>query len=331
VPKDVGIVIRSDMVADYDSVLRRVRVADAAGVHSVWVTESWGRDAFTLLSLLAANTEQIRLATGIVNVFSRTPSALAQHFATLDELSGGRAIVGLGVSGPRTILDFHGVPFDRPLARLRESVEIINRTLARSQEPYRGSIYRIDRPLPIQFEPVRDHIPVFIASMTPRSVRQTAQVADGWLPNWSPLSGLAEAISAYRAEARAAGRSATVRAPRPLVLTQDVEAGELANRRMLAFYVARMGGFFADNLIQLGHGELVAEIRHAFDTGGRDHAASVIPEAISRDISQVTNSIDAAHHRLEEQAKAGVDIHTVEINGYDDRATKGLLKELVEQ
>src|SRR5882672_2699885 len=115
---------------DFKAVIERAKIADAAGIHSIWVAEAWGRDAFTLLTLLAEHTRKIRLATGIVNSYSRTPAALAQHFGTLDELSEGRMIIGLGTSGPQVIEHFHGVKFDPPLTRLREYVDVINSLIA---------------------------------------------------------------------------------------------------------------------------------------------------------------------------------------------------------
>src|SRR5229473_7928349 len=119
---------------DYDQALARVRLAEEAGVDTAWVAEAWGRDCFSILALMARETRRIKLGTGIVNTYSRTPAALAQHFATLDEISGGRMIIGLGTSGPQVIEHFHGVKFNPPLTRMKEYIEIIN-TLMRN-EPF---------------------------------------------------------------------------------------------------------------------------------------------------------------------------------------------------
>ena len=115
---------------DYDQALARVRLAEEAGVDTAWVAEAWGRDCFSILALMARETRRMHLGTGIVNTYSRTPAALAQHFATLDEISGGRMIIGLGTSGYRVIEHWHGVPFQPSLTRLREYVEIIRMILA---------------------------------------------------------------------------------------------------------------------------------------------------------------------------------------------------------
>src|ERR1700742_3211670 len=117
-----------------------VKLADDSGVDSVWVTENWGQDPFTLLSLLAYETKRIKLATGIVHIYARSPAVLAQHVATLDQLSGGRVILGLGPSGPRVVEHFHGVKFEKPLTRMREYVDIINLLLRGDKLVYDGAI-----------------------------------------------------------------------------------------------------------------------------------------------------------------------------------------------
>src|SRR5262245_27595992 len=167
---------------DYAQACARVCSAEAAGVDTVWVAEAWGRDCFTILTLLAQATTRIKLGTGIVNCYSRTPAALAQHFATLDEFSGGRMIIGLGTSGHRVMEHFHGVPFQPSLTRLREYVEIIRILLAGEPLKYQGRLFRLERGFRLRFPPVRSSIPIFIASRTPKSVAQTAALADGWIP-----------------------------------------------------------------------------------------------------------------------------------------------------
>jgi alkanesulfonate monooxygenase SsuD/methylene tetrahydromethanopterin reductase-like flavin-dependent oxidoreductase (luciferase family) len=118
------------------------RLAEAAGYHSVWVPEAFGSDAMTLLGLIAGHTSRLGLASGIVNVFSRTPALLAQSFATLDEMSEGRAIIGLGVSGPMVVEQWHGLPFDKPLTRMRETVEIVRLALNGERVNYDGATFK---------------------------------------------------------------------------------------------------------------------------------------------------------------------------------------------
>src|ERR1700688_4961753 len=184
---------------DFKGMIERARAADDAGAHSIWVAEAWGRDAFTSLTLLAEHTRRIGLATGIVNTYSRTPGALAQHFATLDELSGGRMIIGLGTSGPQVIEHFHGVAFNPPLTRMREYVDIINLLMTGQPLNYDGKLFKLKRGFTLRFEPPRKHIPIYIASLNQKSVEFTAQKADGWLPVMIPLGRLKDAITDFRA------------------------------------------------------------------------------------------------------------------------------------
>ena len=154
-----------------EQVIRDAKVADEAGVDSLFVAETWGHDAFTLLTLLARETKRIKLGTAIVNIYSRSPGALAQHFATLDQLSGGRMLIGLGTSGPNVIEHFHGVKFEKPFTRTREYVEIINMLLRQEKLDYDGDVFKLARGFTLRFTPVRPHIPIWIASITPKSVQ----------------------------------------------------------------------------------------------------------------------------------------------------------------
>ena len=191
---------------DFKALIDRARIADQAGIHSIWVAEAWGRDAFTLLTLLAEHTVNAQLATSIVNTYSRTPAALAQHFGTLDELSGGRMIAGIGTSGPNVIEHFHGVKFNPPLTRMREYVDIFNMLMAGAPLNYNGKIFKLGRGFTLRFDPVRKHIPIFIASLNRKSVEYTAQAADGWMPVMIPLSGLKRSIDEFRGMVSAAAR-----------------------------------------------------------------------------------------------------------------------------
>src|SRR3989454_5328195 len=156
--------------------------AEALGFDSVWVPEAWGTDAISLLGALAARTQRIRLGTGIVNVFSRTPSLLGQTAATLDLISNGRFILGLGTSGRQVVSGWHGMRFDRPLQRMRETVEIVRRVLRQERLRFDGEIFTLDQGLKLLARPVRPTVPIFLATLTPAGLRLTGEVADGWIP-----------------------------------------------------------------------------------------------------------------------------------------------------
>jgi F420-dependent oxidoreductase-like protein len=301
---------------DFKALIERAKIADQAGIHSIWVAEAWGRDAFTMLTLLAEHTKKVQLGTSIVNIYSRTPAALAQHFATLDELSGGRMIIGLGTSGPQVIEHFHGIKFNPPLTRLKEYVDIINLVMAGTPLNYNGKVFKLSRGFTIRFEPVRKHIPIFIASLNQKSVEFTAQKADGWLPVMIPLSGLGRAISDFRAIAKAAGRdpkSVEVKAPGAVIVTKNVDRARAGQAGTVAFYAARMGTFYSEQLTRFGFGDEVRKIKEAWDSGGSKAGTEAVPEKM---LSQLGYSGDAngARERIAAQEAAGAELHAVEID-----------------
>ena len=166
--------------ADMIAVAQR---ADALGYHSLWTGESWGRDLFTVLTMLACNTQTVKLGTGIATVFSRTPAIIAQSIASLDSISEGRAILGLGTSGRIVIENWHGLPYKKPLARTREYIEIIRQALAGEQVNHQGELFQLSR-FRMTARPVQQKVPIYLASLGPKNLELTGQIADGWLPAW---------------------------------------------------------------------------------------------------------------------------------------------------
>jgi alkanesulfonate monooxygenase SsuD/methylene tetrahydromethanopterin reductase-like flavin-dependent oxidoreductase (luciferase family) len=307
---------------DYQAIIERAKLADSAGIHSVWVAEAWGRDAFTLLTLLAEHTRKLQLATSIVNIYSRTPAALAQHFGTLDELSGGRMIIGLGTSGPQVIEHFHGIRFNPPLTRLREYVDIINTLISGTPLNYDGKVFKLGRGFTLRFEPVRKHIPIFIASLNRNSVEFTAQKTDGWLPVMIPLGSLKKAVGDFRAVTKAAGRdpnSVMVKAPGAVTVTNNLERAQAAHAGTVAFYAARMGTFYSEQLTRFGFGDEVNKIKEAFNTGGAKAGTAAVTPKMMSELGYV-GGVDGAIERLRAQDEAGVDLHSVEIDVGNDPA-----------
>jgi alkanesulfonate monooxygenase SsuD/methylene tetrahydromethanopterin reductase-like flavin-dependent oxidoreductase (luciferase family) len=304
---------------DFKALIERAKIADEAGIHSMWIAEAWGHDAFTLLTLLAEHTKKIHLGTSIVNIYSRTPAALAQHFGTLDELSGGRMIIGLGTSGPQVIEHFHGIKFNPPLTRLKEYVDIINLIMAGTPLNYNGKIFKLGRGFTMRFEPIRKHIPIFIASLNQKSVEFTAQKADGWLPVMIPVSGLPRAIAEFQAIAKAAGRdpkAVEVKAPGGLVITKNVERAKAGQAGTIAFYAARMGTFYSEQLTRFGFGEEVRTIKQAWDSGGSKAGTEAVSDKMLSQLGYV-GDVNGARERLLEHEKAGADLHAVEIDARD--------------
>src|SRR3954462_15600160 len=195
-PRRYGAAVKLSTQLAYDGNPRAAADAvvalERAGLDTVWVAEVYGFDSPTLMGYLAARTETVEIGSAILNVYSRTPGVLAQTAAGLDNVSGGRAVLGLGASGPQVIEGWHGVPYDKPLGRTREVVEIVRAALRRETLRYDGKVFQLPlppdqgtglgKPLKMLTRPERPSIPIYIAALGPKSVEGTAEYADGWLP-----------------------------------------------------------------------------------------------------------------------------------------------------
>jgi alkanesulfonate monooxygenase SsuD/methylene tetrahydromethanopterin reductase-like flavin-dependent oxidoreductase (luciferase family) len=314
---------------DREDVFRRARIADEAGVDSVFVAEAWGQDAFTLLTQLVERTSRIKLGTGIINYYSRSPAALAQTFGTLDEISQGRMIIGLGASSANVIEHFHGIPFNPTLARMKETIEVINLLIAGQPLNYEGKWFKVSRGFTLRFQTYRDHIPVYVASFRPRAVKLVAEVADGWMPGWIPIQRAQGEVERFRAHAAAAGRdpaSLTVRAPGRVVVTPNPEKARDEAKANLAFYVARMGDYYYEQLCDMGFADECNVIRRAWREEGSAAAYAAVADDLV-DALGAYGSVEECRDRLIEQDEAGVTLHTVAVQGVESEAEEGRIYE----
>ncbi len=301
---------------DPQKLFERVKVADEVGVDSMWVAEAWGRDCFTLLTMAADRTRRIRLATGIVNVYSRTPAALAQHFATLDEISGGRMIAGFGTSGAQVIEHFHGVKFEPSLTRMREVIEIFNTLLSHEPLTYKGKLFKLERGFKLRFTPKRSHIPIHLATLNPKALDLTASHANGWLPVMIPIDQLAGEIKAMRKRIEDAGRDPAafeIHAPGGVtVVTGGArERAEAAHAGTVAFYIGRMGVYYARQLERFGFQSEVAAVKEAWNSGSAA-AMAAVPPAMRARLGTV-GDVEECRERLATEKEAGADIHRVNV------------------
>jgi alkanesulfonate monooxygenase SsuD/methylene tetrahydromethanopterin reductase-like flavin-dependent oxidoreductase (luciferase family) len=323
-----------DWQGSFDPVrlFERVKIADEIGVHSLWVAEAWGRDCFTLLAMAADRTKQIRLATGIVNVFSRTPAALAQHFATLDEVSGGRMIAGFGTSGAQVIEHFHGVKFEPSLTRMRETIEIFDTLIRHEPLKYDGKLFKLERGFKLRFTPKRPHIPIHLATLNPKALDLTASHADGWLPVMIPIEALAGEVNTMRQRITDAGRDPAafaVHAPGGVtVATGDARArAEAAQAGTIAFYIGRMGVYYARQLERFGFESEVAVVRDAWKDGSAA-ALAAVPPAMRKRLGTV-GDVEECRERLAAEEKAGTDLHRVNVVTDDLKTYAATLEKLM--
>ncbi len=302
---------------DRERVFERVKIADDAGVDTCFVAEAWGRDAFTLLTQLAERTSRIQLGTGIVNYYSRSPAALAQHFGTLDELSGGRMIIGLGASSANVIEHFHGVPFNPPLARMREVVQIINMLMANQPLEFQGKVFHMERGFTLRFRPVREHIPVYIASFRPTATKVVAQVADGWMPTMIPIQRAKQETEKFMGYVTKAGRDPAQMTVRFLGVTvaKDRERALQGAKAGTAFYIARMGDFYYQQLSEMGFADEANAIRRAWKEGGSGAGIAAVTDDLSDSLGFI-GDVDQCRDRLAEEEAAGINLHNVSVAGY---------------
>jgi F420-dependent oxidoreductase-like protein len=287
--------------------LEKVLEAEKLGFDIVFTAESWGSDAFSPLAWYGAHTSRIKLGTSIVQMSARTPSSTAMHALTMDHLSGGRLVLGLGLSGPQVVEGWYGQPFSKPLARTREYVDIVRQVLARQAPvtspgphfpmPYTGpGSMGLGKPLRPITHPLRSDLPILLGSEGPKNVALTAEIADGWLPiYYSPRVGdmyrgwLAEGFA--RPGARRQAQDFEIASNCSVVVTDDRERVLETMKPMLGFYIGGMGAkevnFHKNVFARMGYQKEAEQIQDLFLEGKRDEAIAAVPLDMVSDISLV--------------------------------------------
>ncbi|MGW0777040.1 LLM class F420-dependent oxidoreductase [Streptomyces sp. NPDC002835] len=279
--------------------LELAREAERLGYDSVWTAEAWGSDAFTPLAWIAAHTSRIRLGTAVAQMAARTPTATAMHALTLDHLSGGRMMLGLGLSGPQVVEGWYGRPFPKsPLTATREYVDVVRQVLARRgpvelagrfhSHPYTGGDGTgTGKPLRPITHPLRADLPLLLGAEGPKNIAQTTRIADGWLPlYWSPLrtdvyeSSLSDLPKGFMVAPMARAR-----------VCDDIAEGLLPVKAMLGFYIGGMGhaarNFHAGLMARMGFEEAARRIQELFLAGRREEAVRAVPDDFADEISLV--------------------------------------------
>jgi alkanesulfonate monooxygenase SsuD/methylene tetrahydromethanopterin reductase-like flavin-dependent oxidoreductase (luciferase family) len=313
--------------------LEVTKIADDLGYEMVCVSEAWGISVLPWLAIAARETKQIKLGTAIINDYSRTPAAAAQEFAALDVISGGRMMLGLGSSAPAVVEQFHGVPFGRPLTRLREYVEIFKLLIRGDRLVYEGSEFQLTRGFTLDYHRPRNDIPVYIAAITPRSIRQTAEIADGIIPIHWPKERFRELRADLDTYAREAGRdaSALTIAPHMSVWitdgTNDKEQWHSAKEH-LSQYINRMGDFYWQMFERFGYEAEVSASRAAFAERNREAAIHAVSERMVRDID-VIGSVEEAREQLQERSDLGADLQLLKKLPSEPREAGRILEALI--
>lgn len=303
--------------------LELAREADRLGYAVAWAAEAYGSDAATVLAWVAAQTERIDVGSAIFQIPGRTPALTAMTAATLDTLSGGRFRLGLGVSGPQVSEGWHGVRFDRPLARTREYVAIVKLALSRRKVAYDGEFFTLPLPdgpgkaLVLTVHPTRASIPIYLAAIGPKNLELTGEIADGWLAIFFAPESASEhlaAIAAGRAKVGKTLEGFDVVPTVPVVIGADVAACADAVRAYSALYIGGMGSreknFYNQLVVRMGYDAEAAEVQEKYLARDYDGAAAAVPfEFIDR--TSLLGPRERIQERLHAYAAAGVTTLTV--------------------
>ncbi|MEJ7789760.1 MAG: LLM class F420-dependent oxidoreductase [Thermoleophilaceae bacterium] len=319
--------------------------AESAGFDSVWAAEAYGSDTATVLAWLASNTERIKIGSAIFQMPARTPAMTAMTAATLDNISDGRMILGIGSSGPQVAEGWHGQPFARQLQRTREYVEIVRKALARERLEYKGEIYELPLPdgpgkaLKLTIGPVQERIPIYVAAIGPKNTQLTGEIADGWLPTFfSPehvgeFRSLLEEGAARAGNGKALDDSFDIAPMVNLSIDDDVDRARDAMRPVLALYVGGMGSrdknFYNALVRRYGFEEAADEVQELYLSGKKEEAAAALPAELI-DQTSLCGPKELVAERLAVYRDAGVGTLICTPMAFDPDERKRMIRDVAE-
>ena len=299
--------------------LALVKEAESVGFESVWAAEAYGSDAATVLAWIAGQTERIKVGSAIFQMPGRTPAMTAMTAATLDHLSNGRLLLGIGSSGPQVAEGWHGQPFAKQLQRTREYVAIVRKALARERLEFDGEVYKLPLPdgpgkvLKLMIAPVQDQIPIYIAAIGPKNTQLTGEIADGWMPTLFSPEHVDDSRKLLEEGAARAGRtideSFDIAPNVNLCIDDDVDKARDIMRPFLALYVGGMGSreknFYNALVRRYGFEDAAQEIQDLYLDGKKEEAGAALPAEL---IDQLTlcGPRDRVAERLAVYREAGV-------------------------
>ncbi len=314
--------------------LEIVLEAERLGYDSVWFAEAYGSDVFSPLCWIGAHTSRIKLGTAVMQISARTPACTAMTAATIDHLSNGRLILGMGVSGPQVVEGWYGQPFPKPLARTREYIRIIRDALKREAPvsndgphyplPYPGGT-ELGKPLKLIIHPKRNRIPIYLGAEGPKNVALAAEIADGWLPMFmSPYR-----FNIYEESLRDRKADFEIANTVTVSMHDDVATALIPVKASLAFYMGGMGApsanFHVNLLNRMGFGETVNRVQELFLAGQRNEAIAAVPDELADEISLVGPAA-----RIKDRVKPWLDSPvTTMIAGTNDPAAIHVLAEAI--
>ncbi len=302
-----------------ERIIKLAQEAENLGYDTIWCPEIYGADCFTPLAWVGAHTSKINLGTSIMQISARTPASAAMHAVTLDYLSNGRLILGIGVSGPQVVEGWYGQPYPKPLARTREWMQIFRKIVAR-KEPvsFQGEHYQLPldggmglgKPLKLIQHPVREHIPVYLGAEGPKNVALGAEVCDGWIPMFiSPY----RMLDVYKDAMAIKPPDFEIAAAIPVVIDDDVDKARAVVKQNVGFYVGGMGAksfnVHKDHVSRFGYAEAAERIQELFMSGQRDQAIAAVPDELVDEIA-----LCGPKARIRERLQAWKDSPVTQLN-----------------
>ena len=326
---------------DWDDLVDYTQEADKLGVDQAWSAEAWGMDAIVPLAYLAAKTEKIKLGTGILQISSRVPSMMAMTAQSLDTVSKGRFILGLGVSGPQVVEGLHGASFAKPLSRLRECVEILRIALAGEKIAFEGEHYLLPRPggegKAIRLsQPPRPELPIYLATLGPKSLQMTGELANGWLRTCFLPEHASVFLDDLSTGTKKAGRSLNdidIQAGGYFEISDDVDGLINKLRPGMAFTLGAMGSaktnFYNDAYCRAGYEEVAKEVQSLWVAGNRDEAIRQVPDELIT-MSNFIGTQSMVEERLDAFKAAGVNTLRISTGGSTWKERTAALEEAMD-
>ena len=317
----IGVRLESGPHLAPDKLIELAKLAEARGFESVWLPEGAGGEAMTQLAAFACNTSRVTLATGILPIYHRTPTLLAMAAGSLDAISGGRFTLGLGVGHRGPVEGGHGIPFDRPMTRMRETVGIVRGLLSGEPLTYDGKVYR-PRESRLGFDPPRRDLPIYLAALRPQMVELAGEVADGVLLNWATADYLEQAVGHLRRGAEKAGRDPSTIDVACYVRTAVVDDAEAARpwlRRRIAYYFTM--DYYVRYFEQRGFSGEAAAISDALARGDHEAAADAVTDAMLDELA-VVGTAEECRRKIDALRTTGLRLPVIApfVQGYDGPA-----------
>ncbi len=299
---------------DRELYLKAAILADELGYDSFWIPEAWGYEIFSLLTEMAVHTKRIKLGTGIVNVFSRSPGLLAMNAATVDEISEGRLIFGIGTSGKRVIEGFHARSFSKPLTQVRDVIRVTRTLLSGQRLTESGAELHDYRPFQLAMQPLRADVPIYVAALKQKSITSIGELADGWIPTFWPYEDLKQGHAWIAEGAKKAGRDPKQICTAPFTTVIPLgDAGSAEARKIISFYIGGMGDYYKELLSGFGFADECKRVEDLYkDKTTRAEAAGAVTDQM---IEALTIAGDPKHcvQELKRRREYGIDLPILQL------------------